>query len=439
MVNETIKIPDLGGVDEVVVLEILVKVGDSVTADQPLMSLESEKASMDVPSDRSGIIKEIILKVGDKVREGDACVTVESGTDKQESQASTDTTSVASAHTTAPTSNQSSVPTATKAALPVMRTVKAQASTEPIGASTGYASPTVRRLARQLGIDLAVVPASGSGGRVTQDDLVAVIQSRQGLVPAQTAANSASTPPSPSWQDPTKFGPCEQKKPSKIKNATAKAMSQSWAHVVHVTQFDQVDITALEAFRCHHKDALRAESIRLTMLAFNIKALVPALIQHPNVNASYQASEKIRWEKRYYHVGFAVDTADGLVVPVIQNIDQLSIIDIAKQLGTLSQKARAGQLTPKDMVGASFTISSLGGLGGTYFTPIVNQPQSAILGVSRAATQPIWDGSSFQPRLMLPLSLSYDHRLIDGAEAMRFLNDYSAALQALADCELDKA
>lgn len=435
MANEIVNIPDLGGVDEVVVLEILVKVGDSVTTDQPLMSLESEKASMDVPSDRAGKVTEILLQVGDKVREGAACISVEADNTAPQSEVPEGTTGAQAT----PVVSHAPAPKTANAVAPAMRTVKVAAPTDTLGASTGYASPTVRRLARQLGVDLAVVPASGLGGRVTQDDIVAVIQARQGLAPSVALASSAGASSSPSWQDPTKFGPCEQKKLGKIKNATAKAMTQSWAHVVHVTQFDQVDITALEAFRCTHKDALKAQSIRLTMLAFNIKALAPALKQHPNVNASYQASEKTRWEKRYYHIGFAVDTPGGLVVPVIQNVDQLSVIEIAQQLGELSQKARAGQLTPKDMVGASFTVSSLGGLGGTYFTPIVNQPQSAILGVSRAATQPVWDGSAFQPRLMLPLSLSYDHRLIDGAEAMRFLNDYTAALQALTDCDLDKS
>jgi pyruvate dehydrogenase E2 component (dihydrolipoamide acetyltransferase) len=437
MANETVKIPDLGGVDEVVVLEVLIKVGDSVTTDQPLMSLESEKASMDVPSDRDGKVTAILLQVGDKVREGDACISVEANSNAPKHVAPQETAD-AEAAAVAPQTKITPAPTATKTVAPTRQAVKVVSPAEP-GASTGYASPTVRRLARQLGIDLAVVPASGAGGRVTQDDLVAVIQARQGLVPATSIARSADAPLSPSWQDPTKFGPCEQKKLGKIKNATAKAMAQSWANVVHVTQFDQVDITSLEAFRCSHKDALKAQSIRLTMLAFNIKALVPALIQHPNVNASYQASEKTRWEKRYYHIGFAVDTPGGLVVPVIQNVDQLSVIEIAQQLGELSQKARVSQLTPRDMVGASFTVSSLGGLGGTYFTPIVNQPQSAILGVSRAATQPVWDGKNFQPRLMLPLSLSYDHRLIDGAEAMRFLNDYTTALQALTDCDLNKS
>jgi pyruvate dehydrogenase E2 component (dihydrolipoamide acetyltransferase) len=433
MANETIKIPDLGGVDEVVVLEILVKVGDEVSVDQPLMSLESEKASMDVPCDRVGTVSEILLKPGDKVREGDDCARL---TTQAATEAMTEKSAPTKVDSQPSTTTLSQVAVA-KQPQPITTTVNplhpiAQKTSSEYSAEKAYASPTVRRLARQLGIDLQVVPATGPAGRVTQDDLVTVVLARQQVLPNATAAA-----PSTSWQDPTKFGPCEPKKLGKIKNATAKAMAQSWANVVHVTQFDRVDITELEAYRCEHKDALKAQSIRLTMLAFNIKALAPALKKHPNVNASYQQAEKTRWEKGYYHIGFAVDTPGGLVVPVIQNVDRLSVIAIAKQLADLSQKARAGELTPRDMTGASFTVSSLGGLGGAFFTPIVNQPQSAILGISRAEHQPIWDGKTFNPRLMLPLSLSYDHRVIDGAEAMRFLNDYMAELKTLVQLDLN--
>ena len=216
-------------------------------------------------------------------------------------------------------------------------------------------------------------------------------------------------------------------------------MSQSWSNVVHVTQFEKADITELEAYRCLHKDALRAQSVRLTMLAFIIKAMSQALIKHPHINSSYDPEGQKLWIKEYYHIGFAVDTPNGLVVPVIRNVEQCSVIDIAKMLASISEKARESKLSPKDMVGASMTVSSLGGIGGEYFTPIVNQPQSAILGVSRNRQQAVWDGKSFQPRMMLPLSLSYDHRVIDGAEAMRFLKDMIECLQGLKDQALDKS
>ena len=292
-----------------------------------------------------------------------------------------------------------------------------------------YAAPSVRKLARKFGVDINSVPGTGLSGRVTIDDIVKTVQARMGVVKPNTEAKQP-------WVDPAKFGPCEEKVLSKIKKATATAMSQSWSRIVHVTQFDKVDITELEAWRNQHKDALKAKSVRLTMLAFIMKALVPALQKHAPVNASFNSDKRELWLKQYYHFGVAVDTPSGLVVPVIKDVDQRSVVDIAQALGEISQRARDGALTPKDLTGASFTISSLGGIGGTYFTPIVNSPQTAILGISRAQISPEWDGKAFQPRLMLPLSLSYDHRVIDGAEAMRFLNDYMQALMQLAGRDL---
>jgi len=435
MVNKKVMIPDLGGVNEVTVLEILVNIGDAVEHDQAIMSLESEKASMDVPSEHNGHVVELLVKPGDRVQEGDPFMILEMAQENGETSAENAQMGSASEaidekpaefnHAGTEVVTEKSIQNKETEHLPeknVKITAVSAQKNQAGHATSCYASPTVRRMARQLGIDIQAIPGTGQSGRVSIDDVIATVQSRlQQREPVESTA----------WIDPSKFGPCEEKNLGKIKKATAKAMSQSWANVVHVTQCDKTDITQLEQFRCDHKEQLKTHSVRLTMLAFIIKALAPTLKNHPHLNASYREQQQKLWVKHYYHIGFAVDTPNGLVVPVIKDVDRLSVIDIAKQLGELSQKARDGKLTPKDMTGASFTVSSLGGLGGTYFTPIVNQPQSAILGISRAEHQPVWDGKNFQPRLMLPLSLSYDHRVIDGAEAMRFLNDYSKQLTEL--------
>lgn len=435
MVNKKVMIPDLGGVNEVTVLEILVNIGDTVEQDQSIMSLESEKASMDVPSEYQGNVVELLVKPGDRVQEGDPFMILGMAQENNDMSAENaqmdsdsrpvDEKSAKPDHADTEIITKRSIQNKETTHLPEkgLKTMAVVDQKNQAGQSAAcYASPTVRRMARQLGIDIQAIPGTGQSGRVSIDDVMATVQSRlQQQGPVEPT----------SWIDPSKFGPCEEKDLGKIKKATAKAMSQAWANVVHVTQCEKTDITQLEQYRCEHKEQLKTHSVRLTMLAFVIKALAPTLKDHPHLNASYREQQQKLWVKHYYHIGFAVDTPNGLVVPVIKDVDQLSVIDIAKKLGELSQKARDGKLTPKDMTGASFTVSSLGGLGGTYFTPIVNQPQSAILGVSRAELQPVWDGKNFQPRLMLPLSLSYDHRVIDGAEAMRFLNDYTKQLAEL--------
>ena len=461
--NDTIKIPDLGGVDQVTVLEVFVSVGDKVTYDQALMSLESEKASMDVPSDRDGVVQQILVSPGDKVQEGTPFMVLSGDTATPSESASSPNSSDAAAISDKPqvespssitdyalskangesksprseqtaSTNQSMGLTAdTSENISVKNDAsrKKQSLDQKVSNASAnvHAAPSVRKLARKFGVDINVVPGTGRSGRVTIEDIVKTVEARLSLIKPQNKAGQ-------SWIDPAKFGPCDEKILGKIKKATTSAMAQSWAHVVHVTQCDKVDITDLEAYRSQHKDSLKKKSIRLTMLAFIMKSLVPVLKKHPHLNASFNSDTQQLWLKHYYHFGIAVDTPSGLVVPVIKDVDQRSIIDIAQALGEISLRAREGKLMPKDLTGASFTISSLGGIGGEYFTPIVNSPQTAILGVSRAQMAPVWQGDAFQPRLMLPLSLSYDHRVIDGAEAMRFLNDYMHALTQLAKQDL---
>lgn len=432
MSRQTMVIPDLGGVDQVTVLEVLVAVGEVVQPEQALMSLESEKASMDVPSDRTGRVAEVLLKPGDVVKEGDPCFILEAADELTEAgDQQSDAMHKVNAEKKTPAVNVQDVSPQkhdqqVRPQAVVMQQTTANASV--------YATPAVRQMARQLGLDLTQVIATGRHGRITLDDIVATIQARL------TAGGVEPTVAGKAWIDPTKFGPCSGKTLNKIKKATAAAMKKAQATVVPVTQCELVDISELEQYRTQHKDFVRSQQqVRLTMLGFVIKALGETLKAHPSLNASYQEEMQTLWQKHYYHIGVAVDTPQGLVVPVVRDVDQLSVIGIAKALQDLSQKARDGVLLPKDMTGGSFTVSSLGGIGGTYFTPVVNVPQTAILGVSRASMQPVWDGEKFAPRLMLPLSLSYDHRVIDGAEAMRFLNDYSKNLRQLAQVALDQA
>lgn len=443
MSKQTMVIPDLGGVDQVTVLEVLVAIGDDIQVDQALMSLESEKASMDVPSDRVGRVVEVLLKPGDVVKEGDPCLVVDSDSvaspagvkteDEQREQVST--AAILGSSAVQKPAHKADMVLSQAPDVSQARRQAVQGEASLSGQSSVYATPAVRQMARKLGLDLAQVVATGRHGRVTLDDIAATVQARMEVMNQQPAPPVASSP----WVDPTKFGECSEKALNKIKKATAAAMKKAHDTVVPVTQCELVDITELEQYRKQHKDTLYSQQqVRLTMLAFVIKALGQTLQAHPSLNASYQEERQVLWQKHYCHVGVAVDTPQGLVVPVVRDVVQLSVIDIAIALRNLSQKAREGVLLPKDMAGGSFTVSSLGGIGGTYFTPVVNVPQTAILGISRASLQPVWDGKQFAPRLMLPLSLSYDHRVIDGAEAMRFINDYSENLRQIVDIALDQ-
>jgi pyruvate dehydrogenase E2 component (dihydrolipoamide acetyltransferase) len=414
-----VDVPDIGDFKDVDVIEILVKPGDTVAAEQSLISLESDKATMEVPSPAAGVVKEILLKVGDKVSQGaPILVLAEAG-------------ATVAAATTAP-----QVPPPAELARTAETPIPAR--TPPVPAEvTGsgpagfkpHASPSVRKFARELGVDLARVAGSGPKGRVLQADVQTFVKgalARGAAAPAAPALGGLTVLPWPQV-DFAKFGPIEAQPLSRIKKISGANLHRNWVMIPHVTNNDVADITDLEALRVQLNKENEKSGVKLTMLAFLIKAAVAALKKHPEFNSSLDGDNLVL--KRYYHIGFAADTPNGLVVPVIKDADKKGVMEVAKETGELAKQAREGKLKPADMQGGTFSISSLGGIGGTSFTPIINAPEVAILGVSRSSQQPVWDGRAFVPRLMLPLSLSYDHRVIDGALAARF-NAYLAQLLA---------
>jgi pyruvate dehydrogenase E2 component (dihydrolipoamide acetyltransferase) len=429
-----VKVPDIGDFKEVEVIELLVKPGDTIQAEQSLITVESDKASMEIPSSASGVVKELKVKLGDKVAEGSLVLLLE-------------VSEAASAPAPAATAASASVPaapaTSTSAAAPAAAssTVAPAASAVPVTAvlattasaivtaateSNGqkpHASPSVRKFARELGIDLSRVSGSGAKGRILIEDVQGFVK---GIMAGGAAAPAASGGgaalgllPWPSL-DFSKFGETSLEPLSRIKKISGPNLHRNWVMIPHVTQFDQADITELEEFRKSANESLAKSGVKLTMLAFVIKASVAALKKFPAFNASLDAGGENLILKHFYNIGFAADTPNGLVVPVIKNADQKGLSQIAKEMGELSAQAREGKLKPADMQGATFTISSLGGIGGTSFTPIINAPEVAILGLSKSEIKPAWDGKAFTPRLMLPMSLSYDHRVIDGALGARF-------------------
>ena len=419
-----IRVPDIGDFDAVDVIEVLIKTGDSVENGQSVIVLESDKASMEVPAEAAGTVESIAIKVGDKVKQGDLIATLSGAA-----------AAPAAAPVPAPAAE---APKAAPAAAPVAAPVAASApaaSANPqideAGFANAHASPSVRRIAREMGIDLGKVPGSGRLGRVLESDLRAFVKTllTSGGIAAAAAGGKGGTsaavpqgmggiPPIPAV-DFSQFGEIEEQPLSRINVLTGAAMTRCWLNIPHVTQHDYADITELEAFRVSLKAEAEKRGVRVTMLAFLMKALVSALKELPRFNSSLSPDGKALILKKYYNIGIAVDTPNGLVVPVIRDVDQKGIYDLSADLAAISKKAREGKLSPKDMSGASMTISSLGGIGGTFFTPIVNAPEVAILGVSRSAMQPVWNGKDFAPRLMLPMSLSYDHRVIDGALGAR--------------------
>jgi pyruvate dehydrogenase E2 component (dihydrolipoamide acetyltransferase) len=414
-----VDVPDIGDFKDVDVIEILVKPGDTVAAEQSLISLESDKATMEVPSPAAGVVKEILLKVGDKVSQGaPILVLAEAG-------------ATVAAATTAP-----QVPPPAELARTAETPIPAR--TPPVPAEvTGsgpagfkpHASPSVRKFARELGVDLARVAGSGPKGRVLQADVQTFVKgalARGAAAPAAPVLGGLTVLPWPQV-DFAKFGPIEAQPLSRIKKISGANLHRNWVMIPHVTNNDVADITDLEALRVQLNKENEKSGVKLTMLAFLIKAAVAALKKHPEFNSSLDGDNLVL--KRYYHIGFAADTPNGLVVPVIKDADKKGVMEVAKETGELAKQAREGKLKPADMQGGTFSISSLGGIGGTSFTPIINAPEVAILGVSRSSQQPVWDGRAFVPRLMLPLSLSYDHRVIDGALAARF-NAYLAQLLA---------
>jgi len=413
-----VKVPDIGDFDAVPVIELNVKVGDTIAIDDSICTLESDKATMDVPSSAAGVVKEVLVKVGDKVGEGALLIKVESAAaaSAQAPQAAAPAAApVAAATASAP------APTTAKAA-----PVASAGAVLPAG-SKAHASPSVRAYARELGADLGKVASSGPKGRITKEDVTRFVK---GIVTGAVAAPGAAAGGGVTgggtldllpWPkvDFAKFGPIEAKPLSRIKKISGANLARNWVMIPHVTQFDEADITDLEAFRVQmNKENEKSGGAKLTMLAFLIKACVAALKKYPEFNASLDGDNLVL--KQYYHIGFAADTPNGLVVPVIRDCDKKGLLQIAQEMGDLAKKARDGKLGPADMTGGCFSISSLGGIGGTAFTPIINAPEVAILGVSKTQTKPVWDGKQFVPKQMLPLSLSYDHRVIDGASAARF-------------------
>ncbi|MBK7299877.1 MAG: dihydrolipoyllysine-residue acetyltransferase [Moraxellaceae bacterium] len=420
--------PDLG-TDEAEVIELLVKVGQTIEIDTPLVLVESAKASMEVPSPVAGIVKEILVTLGAKISEGVLLLQVETQDTAQEVEVKQEKPT----EVTAQVQSEAVQIAQTIAALPqqaiepsqVVVPNEAKQSTENRGVL--HCGPAVRRLARELGVDLYQVQGSAVKGRIVKEDVHGFVKKVLTTPVESKSVVSSGLPVLPSI-DFSKWGEVEFKDLSKIQKLSAQNLHRAWLHIPHVTQFDEADITELETFRVAQKDTFKAQGISLTILSFLVKACAYILTQYPKFNASLSENGEQLVLKKYIHIGVAVDTPNGLVVPVIKNADTKSISMIAKELGELSAKARDKKLTPAEMQGASFSISSLGGIGGTAFTPIVNWPEVAILGVSRASQKPIWNGKNFEPRLMLPLSLSYDHRVIDGADGARFVGALNQVL-----------
>ena len=416
-----IKVPDIGDFKDVPVIGIEVSPGDTVKAEDPLVTLESDKATMEVPAPAAGVVKEIRLKIGDKVSEGTLVLLLETAETAPSPQPS-----LASGRGSEPP------PSPVPQGLPSVASGRgepvaappppAEIAAEVAGGHKAHASPSVRRFARELGVDVALVKGTGPKGRILQQDVQnyvkgALAQPRGAATAAGGGGAGLDLLPWPKV-DFAKFGPIEAKPLSRIKKLSGANLARNWVMIPHVTQFDEADISDLEALRVQLNKENEKSGVKLTMLAFLIKAAVAALKKYPDFNASLDGENLVY--KQYFHIGFAADTPNGLVVPVIRDADKKGLLEIAREMGALSAKAREGKLGPAEMQGGCFSISSLGGIGGTAFTPIVNAPEVAILGVSKSQTKPVWDGKAFQPRLMIPLSLSYDHRVIDGAAAARF-------------------
>jgi pyruvate dehydrogenase E2 component (dihydrolipoamide acetyltransferase) len=446
-----VRVPDIGDFNDVPVIEVFVKPGDIVRPDDPLVTLESDKATMDVPAPIGGVVEGVRVGVGDKVSEGTPLLTLktaETGAEpasRQTPPSMPDNVDRAIPPIGAPSGAvprpQAPAPGAANegASRPVERPdVQQQAGAAPateVAASAAHASPSVRKFARELGVDIGRVSGSGPKGRILHEDVqrhvkAALAAPATGAAPAAAGVAGLSLLAWPKI-DFTKFGAVEAKPLSRIKKISGANLARNWVMIPHVTQFDDADVTDLEALRGTLNKENEKSGVKVTMLAFLIKASVAALKKFPDFNASLDANGENLVYKQYFNIGFAADTPNGLVVPVIKAADAKGVLAIAKEMTELSGKARDGKLGPADMQGGCFSISSLGGIGGTAFTPIINAPEVAILGVSRSATKPVWNGKEFAPRLMLPLSLSYDHRVIDGAQAARFITYFAGVLADL--------
>ena len=452
-------VPDIGDFKEVEVIDVLVKPGDAVQPEDPLVTLESDKASMDVPATGAGVVQEIAIKVGDKVSEGSVLLRL-SPADEPEAETVPDPETSPPAESSPPPSPPPAPPPSEAVVAPETVTAGEINLSPPVPAAdlpedaimqsplrpppvatvvdqkafvSAHASPAVRRFARELGVDLSKVSGSGRKGRVTKEDVQGFVKQVLGTsvpVATEAAAGGMGIPPIPEV-DFSKFGPIEVQPLSRIKKLSGKHLHRAWLNVPMVTHHDEADITELEAFRKSLKDEAAKQGVRVTPLAFLLKAAAAVLRMHPHVNASLTPDGESLVLKQYCHIGVAVDTPNGLVVPVIQNVDQKGVLALAAELGEISVRARDGKLKSQDLQGGCFSISSLGGIGGTAFTPLVNAPEVAILGVTKSRMTPVWNGSEFVPRLLLPLDLTYDHRVIDGAQAARFMVDLCAVVSDL--------
>ena len=439
-----VKVPDIGDFNDIPVIEILVKPGDTVKKEDSLISLESDKATMEVPSTHAGVVKELKVKLGDKVSMGSLVLVLEE---------SAGATAVAASPSSAPSPGTAEVKAASPSPQPSPKGEGANArpaeamppkaapilapSPAPVAASadhgvvtaTVHASPSIRKLAREFGVDLTKVKGSSNKGRINEDDVKSFVKTELAKPAGGAAPGGAFAFPTMPHVDFTKFGTIETRALSRIKKLSGNNLARNWMMIPHVTQQDEADITEVEAFRVKTNEDIAKSGVKVTMLAFLIKASVAALKKFPEFNSSLEPGGENLILKKYFNIGFAADTPNGLVVPVIKNADQKSVIDIAKEMTELSAKAREGKLSPTEMQGGCFSISSLGGIGGIFFTPIINAPEVAILGVSKAAMKPTWNGKEFVPRLILPMSLSYDHRVVDGASGARF-STYLAGLMS---------
>lgn len=420
-----ILLPDIGDFDSVEIIEILVSEGDEVAIEDSLLTLESDKATMEIPSPHAGVVKNLAVKVGDRISEGDRLLTLSSSEEAPTEQKGSPAPAAEEVE-----SVQAPAPAATDTAA-VSQDERRPGDKEPLippvpvgeadaNGHTPHASPSVRRFARELGVDLLRVKGSGPKQRVTKDDVQSFVKrSLQGGQTSRVASSPFDLPAGPAV-DYSRFGAIESQPLNRIRKISGAHLHRCWLTVPHVTQFDEADITELEAFRNAQKSSAEKQDVRLTFMPFLMQAVAAAMKAMPVFNAALSAEGDALIYRQYIHIGVAVDTPNGLVVPVVRDVDQKGVFDLARELMAVSAKAREGKLAPLDMQGGCFSISSLGGIGGTAFTPIVNAPEVAILGVSRSSMKPVWDGQAFQPRLMLPLSLSYDHRVIDGADGARF-------------------
>ena len=424
-------VPDIGDFKNIPVIEVLVKPGDTVKVEDSLITLESDKATMEVPAPFAGVVKEMKIKPGDKVSEGMPILSLEVGdgapapaTAAPQKPAASPQASATSAQPAAPAAKPAPAPAPAPSPQPAVGPI------DEAGFSKAHASPSVRRFARELGVDLARVKGSGPKERILKEDIANFVKNALAQPAGASGGGAGLALGLPAWPqvDFAKFGPVETQPMSRIKKISGPALHRNWVHIPHVTQNDDADITELEAFRKSMAEEAQKQGVKLTPLALIMKAVVAALKVHPEFNSSIAPSGDALILKRYYHIGVAVDTPGGLVVPVIRDADQKGVLQLAKELGEVSARAREGKLGPTDMQGGTFSISSLGGIGGTHFTPIINAPEVAILGVSKSTTKPVWKDGQFVPRLMLPLSLSYDHRAVDGAQGARFITYLNSVL-----------